>query len=173
MEKKQQLDIFDFAVNAERDGMHFYVKAADKFEGIKFVNETFERLAKEEGKHITLFEKLKFKLERAGSLTPFTLEDVDDYLESIIHDGLFPQGEAAEERLKQVDDVGAACAIAMEAEKNAILLYSELANLAKDPEHIKAFKQLAKEEKSHLVMLKQVRADHDPKYAALAFGKFF
>lgn len=171
-EKKQQLDIFDFAVNAERDGMNFYIQATERFES-KQVKNVFSKLAKEEGTHIQTFLKLKEKLEKSGKVEPFTISNVDDYLETLLHEGLFPKGEELVERLEQVEGVGSACAVAMEAEKNSILLYSELAKMAKDPEHRKAFESLASEEKSHIVMLKHVRADYDPKYAALAFGKFF
>ncbi|GAK57125.1 rubrerythrin [Candidatus Vecturithrix granuli] len=172
MAQKQQLDIFDFAINAERDGMNFYIKATEKFDN-KAVKDSFRRLAEEEGKHIQTFLNIKAKLEKSGKVDPFTIGNVDEYLETIIHDGLFPQGEAAEKRLEKVEDVASACAVAMEAEKNAILLYSELAKTAKDAEHREAFEKLAKEEKTHIVMLKQVRADNDPRYAALAFGRFF
>jgi len=61
----------------------------------------------------------------------------------------------------------------MAAEKNAILLYTELAKLAKDKDQKKFFDKIVKEEKSHLVMVAGLRADNDPMYAALRFGRFF
>jgi len=69
--------------------------------------------------------------------------------------------------------VGQACAIAMAAEKNAILLYSELAKLSRDRDQKKFFEKIAKEEKFHMVMVRILRANHDPMYAGLTFGKFF
>ena len=41
----------------------------------------------------------------------------------------------------------------MEAEKNAILLYSELAKLSKDKEQKKIFEDITKEERSHIIMV--------------------
>jgi len=86
---------------------------------------------------------------------------------------LFPRGETINKRLEKVETVAQAAAIAMAAEKNAILLYTELAKLAKDKEQKKFFEKIVKEEKSHLVMVSGLRADNDPMYAALRFGRFF
>jgi len=76
-------------------------------------------------------------------------------------------------RLEKVNTVGEACVIAMEAEKNAIMLYSELAKLSKDKEQKKIFDDITKEERSHIIMVGSVRADYDPAYAAMKFGRFF
>ncbi len=65
------------------------------------------------------------------------------------------------------------CALAMTAEKNAILLYSELAKASTDKEQKKMFNRRVKEEKSHIAMVSALRADHDPAYAAMKFGRFF
>jgi rubrerythrin len=172
MEKKQQVDIFDFAIGLEKDGMNFYSKASEKFppEDLKHL---FARLAKEEAKHMQTFADMKARTEKKGGLQLFSIPDVNEYLEAIIQDGLLPQGEDAAKRLEKIDTVVGACVLAMQAEKNAILLYSELARLSRDAEQKKAFENLAKEEKSHIVMVKSLRADHDPAYAALAFGRFF
>jgi rubrerythrin len=61
----------------------------------------------------------------------------------------------------------------MTAEKNAILLYSELAKASIDKEQKKMFNRLVKEEKSHIAMVSGVRADYDPGYAAMKFGRYF
>ena len=172
MEKKQQLDIFEFAIGLEKDGMNFYSKASEKFPP-QDLKHLFVQLAKEEANHIQAFMDLKAKAEKKGALQLFAIPDVSEYLEAIIQEGLFPKGEDAAKRLEKIDTAAGACVLAMQAEKNAILLYSELAQLSKDGEQKKAFENLAKEEKSHIVKVKNLRADHDPAYAALAFGRFF
>ncbi len=170
--KKKQLDIFDFAITAEKDGMDFYLKASEKFLQ-KDLKDLFMRLAEEEDAHINTFMKIKEDSEKKGVVEPFALPEIDDYVESIIHEGLFPKGRNATKQLKEIDNVAAACVLAMQAEKNSVLLYSELARLCNDPNQRDIFEKLAKEEKSHIVMIRQARADHDPMYAALSFGRFF
>ena len=169
---KAEMSIFDFAVKAERDGIAFYTKASKNFNDAELRN-LFLKLAKEEVKHMETFLGIKAKAEKKGADQIFRSDRVSDYLDTIIREGLFPKGDSMVKRLEKVNDVGSACAIAMEAEKNAILLYSELAKLAKDKEQRKIFEDIAKEERSHIVMVGSARADYDPAYAAMRFGRFF
>lgn len=172
MAKREKLDVFDFAIQAEKNGMDFYMKAAKKFED-RDLKDLFVKLAKEEAAHLQTFMEFKSKAEGKGIDPALRNPEIDEYLESIVQEGLFPRSETVNKRLEKVETVAQAAAIAMAAEKNAILLYSELAKLSKDRDQKKFFEKIAKEEKSHIVMVRNLRADHDPAYAALAFGRFF
>ena len=169
---RTEMSIFDYAMRAERDGIGFYTKAAKKF-GEANLRDLFMKLAKEEARHLETFVGIKAKAEKKGADQCFRSESVGDYLDTIVREGFFPKGDSMVKRLEKVNDVGSACAIAMEAEKNAILLYSELAKLSKDKDQRKIFEDIAKEERSHIMMVGSVRADYDPAYAALRFGRFF
>jgi rubrerythrin len=173
MARKENLDVFDFAINAEKDGMNFYMKSAKKFSDNEDLKNLFTSLAKEEAEHMRIFNDFKIKAEGKGVDQCLKSPAVDAYLEAIVQEGLFPKGETINKRLEKVETVAQAAAIAMAAEKNAILLYTELAKLARDKEQRKFFEKIAKEEKSHLVMVGSLRADNDPEYAALRFGRFF
>ena len=173
MGTSRQMDVFGYALNAERDGMNFYLKAARKFKGEEFLKDVFSRLAKEEAKHMETFIGLRAKMEGKDIGECFRIPEVDEYLESIIQEGLFPKGENATKRLEKIKSVGEACAMAMQTEKNSVLLYSELSKLTKDKEQKKILERITKEEKAHLVMVRGLRADFDPMYAALKFGRFF
>jgi rubrerythrin len=148
------------------------MKAAKKFAD-KDLKDLFTNLAKEEAVHLQIFMEFKTRAEGQGIDQTLRNPEIDEYLESIVQEGLFPRSETVNKRLEQVETVAQAAAIAMAAEKNAILLYSELARLAKDKDQKKFFEKIVKEEKSHIVMVRNLRADHDPAYAALAFGRFF
>jgi rubrerythrin len=167
-----EMSIFDFAMRAEKDGIGFYTKAARKFKDTD-LRELFLELAKEEAKHLETFIGIKAKAEKKGADQFFRSENVSDYLDTIIREGLFPKGDSMVKRLEKVSTVGEACVIAMEAEKNAILLYSELAKLSRDREQKKIFEDLTKEERSHIIRVGTARADYDPAYAAMRFGRFF
>lgn len=169
---RTEMSIFDFAMRAEKDGIGFYTRAAKKFND-RELRDLFMKLAKEEAKHLETFIGIKAKAEKKGADQCFRSENVSDYLDTIIREGLFPKGDSMVKRLEKVNTVGEACAIAMEAEKNAILLYSELAKLSKDKEQKKIFEDITKEERSHIIMVGSARADYDPAYAAMRFGRFF
>ncbi|HAJ28308.1 MAG TPA: hypothetical protein DCG53_13880 [Syntrophus sp. (in: bacteria)] len=173
MAKQQDLGVFDFAVKAEKDGMDFYMKAAKKFSGNEDLKKLFVSLAKEEAAHMQIFMDFKIKAADKGVDQCLKSPDIDAYLEAVVQDGLFPKGETINKRLEKVETVAQAAAIAMAAEKNAILLYTELAKLSRDKDQKKFFEKIVKEEKSHLVMVAGLRADNDPMYAALRFGRFF
>ena len=174
MGEEKQLNIFDYAISMEKQGITFYTRISDKFQD-RDLKEMFQKLAREEANHIETFQKLKEKAEKKGGIAPFVIEgrDIDDYVQSLLAEGIFPSQEQLEEQIQSVDSPATACALAMEAEKNAILLYTELILYSQDKDQRKALEKILKEEKSHLVMLKQLRANHDPKYAAMTFGRFF
>ena len=168
----QGKSIIDYAMTQEREGMTFYNKASRKFED-KALKNLFVKLAGEEKKHLESFKSLKAKAQKKNVDESFRSAGVDEYLEALIKEGIFPKDEAMSKQIDKIQSVADVCALAMTAEKNAILLYSELAKASIDKEQKKMFNQLVKEEKSHISMVSGVRADHDPAYAAMKFGRFF
>jgi rubrerythrin len=97
--------------------------------------------------------------------------EIDDYLEAVVREGILPKGEKEAERLEKIKTVEDACRIAMQAEKNAILLYTELAKLSKDKGQKKILEAMIRDEKAHMAKIAGMRADMDPIYAAERFGK--
>lgn len=164
--------IIDYAMTQEREGMTFYNKASRKFKNQE-LKKLFAKLATEEKKHLESFRSLKAEVTQKNVDERFRSTGVGAYLEALIREGLFPKDDGLSKRIDGIDSVREACVLAMQAEKNAILLYSELAKASKDKGQKKMFDQLIREEKSHVTMVGQVRADYDPAYAALKFGRFF
>ena len=164
--------IIDYAMAQERDGMAFYNKASRKFED-KALKKLFAKLAGEEKKHLESFKSLKARVQKKNVDENFRSTGVDESLEALIKEGLFPKDDVMSKQIDKIKSVADVCALAMKAEKDAILLYSELAKVSIDKEQKKMFTQLIKEEKSHIAMVSAVRADYDPAYAAIKFGRFF
>ncbi len=158
--------IIDYAITQEKDGMTFYNKASRKFKD-KELKKFFSRLAGEEKKHLESFKSLKAEAQKKKVDESYRSAGVDEYLEALIKDGIFPKGDSMSKQIDKINSVVDACVLAMQAEKNAILLYSELAKSSKNKDRKKMFTQLVKEEKSHIAMISRVRADCDPEYAAL------
>jgi len=118
---KAEISVIDFAVRQEEYGASFYAKAAEKFRGTELAG-LFVKLAKEEAKHLQELIDLQASAMRKGVEECFRAVEVDDYLDAVIREGLLPGGDKASERLEQIKTVEDACRIAMQAEKNAILL---------------------------------------------------
>jgi rubrerythrin len=158
--------IIDYAMTQERDGMTFYKKASRKFED-KELKKLFLRLAGEEKKHLESFKSLKAEAQKKNIDERFRSTGRNEYLEALIKDGIFPKGDSMSKQIEKINSVADACVLAMQAEKNAILLYSELAKASKDKDQKKMFDQLVQEEQSHITMVSHVRAVCDPEYASL------
>jgi rubrerythrin len=167
---KAEISVIDFAMRQEKAGVRFYVKAAEKFRGTELAG-LFVKLAKEEAKHLRDLIDLQASALRKGVEECFRSVEIDDYLEAIVREGVLPKGEKEAERLDQIKTVEDACRVAMQAEKNAILLYTELAKLSKDKGQKKILEAMIREEKAHMAKIAGMRADIDPIYAAERFGK--
>lgn len=167
---KTEISVIDFALHQEKQGVSFYTKAAEKFRGTELAG-LFVKLAKEEAKHLRDLIDLQASALRKGVEECFRAVEIDDYLEAIVREGVLPEGEKEAERLDQIKTVEDACRVAMQAEKNAILLYTELATLSKDKGQKKILEAMVREEKIHMAKIAGMRADIDPIYAAERFGK--
>jgi rubrerythrin len=165
-----ELSVIDFAVRQKQDGVSFYTGAAERFRGTELAA-LFTNLAKEEAKHLRELMDIQASALRKGVEECFRSLDVDPYLEAVVREGLLPGGEKAAERISQVKSIEDAYRIAMQAEKNAVLLYSELAKRSKDKEQKKILERMIREEKAHMGKIAGLRADIDPMYAAERFGK--
>ncbi len=167
---KVDISVIDFVMQAEKEGVSFYTNAASIFKE-KDLRSLFLKLAKEEAKHLEEFVNLKEKVLKKGIEECFKSVEVDDYLEAVAREGIFPKGDGMTERLGTVKTVEEACKIALQAERHALLLYTELARLSKDKDQRKILERIIKEEKSHLVRITSLRADHDPLYMFSKFGR--
>lgn len=165
-----QISIMDFAIRKEEEGVTFYTEAAKRLQDPE-LRDLFLTLAKEEARHLEWLVGIQRTVLKKGVDECFRTVEVSEYLESIARDGVFPKGEDAARQIDSVKNVEDACKIALHAEKNAILLYSELAKLTRDREQKKIIERLIKEEKAHLAKVVGLRADHDPLYAIERFGK--
>jgi len=165
-----EISIMDFAIRKEEEGVAFYTQAAKRLHDPE-LRDLFLTLAKEEARHLKWLIDIQRTALKKGVEECFRTIEVSEYLESIARDGVFPKGEKAALQIDAVKTVEDACKIALLAEKNAILLYSELAKLTRDREQKKILERLITEEKAHLAKVVGLRADHDPLYAIERFGK--
>lgn len=165
-----EISIMDFAIEKEKEGVTFYTEAAKRLREPE-LRDLFITLAREEARHLEWLIDIQRTAFKKGVDECFRTIEVNEYLESIARDGVFPKGENAARQIEAVKTVEDACRIALLAEKNAILLYSELAKLTRDREQKKILERLIKEEKAHLAKVVGLRADHDPLYAIERFGK--
>jgi rubrerythrin len=140
------IEILDQAIEREKGGHEFYLKAAGKTQDAKG-RHMFQWLAQEELRHLNQFSRQRQSLleEKKWQEAPPPVSPLDK--------GTFPPtSEAAGEVLASTGETEA-LAVAIQAERDSIALYTRGAQEATDPEARKLFSSLATEEQGHLDLL--------------------
>ena len=139
-------EILGFAVYIEQRGYEFYVGALKKFAD-PLATPLFQYLADEEFKHEALFKKMMDG--EAGFRSPEPDPEYQDYMREFVKAHQLGDREAIADklaRLKTLDDV---LDLAMGFEKDSIVLFSELKELAARGS-VAALEKVVREEMGHL-----------------------
>ncbi|MCK4908767.1 MAG: ferritin family protein [Planctomycetes bacterium] len=165
-------DVFKFAIKIERDGKKFYDSAVQLTRDVK-QRYLFRHLSKEEVKHAQTFRKF-YKQAFYQKVFFAADERLEGLLDGLARGIVIPDVAEIVGALKKSDNkVLTIIKVAMDVETNTILFYQEIHDAIKVAQAKQAFKRIIKEEKTHLVKLRNLRLDLDPVYAAVRYGKFF
>lgn len=146
-------EAFKVAMNLERDGLKFYTKVADAVRSPE-ARRIFKRLEKDEIKHLNRFRRLNERANAQLAMRPIsTDQEITAYLRSLIDSGIFKGIKAITERAIEGFSEQEALYVGIQAEKDSILFYEEALKLALDESGKRAFRQILKEERKHLVIL--------------------
>jgi len=140
------MDILDFAMKMEQDGMAFYKEHADKSTDPD-LKKIFTTLVEEEARHYQIFKKLKED--------PSLISDVDvtapENLKTV--QNIFEQMSHKTEPKTFGDDVVSVWTEALRIEEKARAFYRNKAETESDPERKKLLDTLAAEENRHVYMI--------------------
>ncbi|MFH1010261.1 MAG: ferritin family protein [bacterium] len=138
------MDIFDFAMQMEKDGEAYYRELAQKC-GDKGLARIFTMLADEEVKHYRIFSRMK---KGKVEVPPTTiLSDVKN---------IFAQMKEKGEQLAVSADQIALYRKAQEIEKKSEDFYGEKAAEVREPGQKESFLKIADEEKKHFLILEGI-----------------
>jgi len=140
------MDIFDYALQMEKDGEHFYRDIAKKT-GNKGLKTILTMLADEEVKHYQVIERMK---QDKYQMTETTV--LDDARNIFIE--MKEQGERLEPDQEQTEFY----ARAQEIEKKSQQFYQEKARQTDKDDQKKLFERLAKEEQKHYFLIENIIA---------------
>ncbi len=150
MEASQKaLEILQSAMNMEKDGREFYLKAAQDSKS-SLAKNLFEVLAKEELVHQEVISEIYESLKAGNEwpdvqITRVHSENAENIFSAALKDP--QQQKAASDDLEAVN-------IALEMEENSFKLYSERAKESDNPAEAKFYQALAHEEQKHVVSLR-------------------
>lgn len=150
MTENTKLDILKNAILLEKRGKAFYSKVADETE-IDAVKRFFTMMANEEDNHIKILSDQFKAYQETKKFRPTDYEEKDS--DSVASEIL--TGEL-KEQISAAEFEAAAISAAMAMEKNAVRLYSQRAEVTKDPDEKALYTWLADWEHQHLSFLAEI-----------------
>ncbi len=127
-------DVLDFAIGNEQDAYNFYIELAGKMEA-PAMKAVFEGFANEELGH-----RKKLEMAKEGQ---FQLGDEKKVIDLKIADYIVDVGPKGDMSYQD------ALVLSMKKEKAAFKLYMDLSCMAKDPQMVELFVNIAQEEAKH------------------------
>lgn len=158
MQKREfsELDGLKISIEIEKRGHAFYQQAYNHAQKDAH-KELFLLLRDDETHHREKFEKIYNKLTENKANHDRTFDEkTADYLSAFANHLIFPQEEEAGRTIASFKTFDAILSLAMQAEKDSVLFYDELANKANSEETKKIFTALKAEEQQHVVKLREM-----------------
>ena len=155
----KELDVFKIAVSIEEAGMVFYGAAAEAVENEE-IRGVFTALKGAEIKHRETF--LRMRNEDASVRPHFGFRqapEVDAYVRELIRTNVFGSPSAAR-LLAREKTLPEALELGIRAERDAILFYSALKEVAEGADIQSLLDRLIAEERKHLIILSEIRVKH-------------
>lgn len=146
------------AIEIEARGCEFYQQAYEKANKAEH-KETFILLKNEEIHHQEKFTRIFHKLKenkQAESAEYLFDPETSRYLTVLAQEHIFPRQQDVAAKLSELTTIDAILRMAIQAEKDSILFYDELANKAKFEDARKIFAVLKAEEQTHVVKLREM-----------------
>jgi rubrerythrin len=141
-------EIYDLAIQIERNGEAFYRDAATKVSN-PALKALFEHLADEEVNHIKTFSQKKDALGPAQDRTGLD-ESGTAILRGLLGDQTFSLKEVNLSEIEREKDL---ISLAVEFEKDTILFYDMISAFIDDPQTAARIKEIVEEENRHVQLL--------------------
>lgn len=150
-------EIFEIAIQIERDGKTFYQRAAELFDG--GIKRTLLGLAQMEATHETFFTQLKELLFKpVAELTDFNPDgEAERYLAALAGNNIFNLNQSAEESWPSDSSIDDILDLAIQREKESVVYYVGLKEIVRDELGKSRIEDIIKEETKHVTLLTKMR----------------
>jgi len=149
-----EIEAAKIAQNMERQGLDFYERAASKASD-PAVRDTFLQLAEDEKGHLASFQELEETLQDRRREGAGYADDPElgAYIDRLLDTQVFAEDGAVAHLAKQAQSDYEALAVAMKAERDAILFYREMLDFVDSKAANETFGRILDEEREHLRIL--------------------
>ncbi len=155
------MNVFDFAIRMEEDGMKLYGKLAEEAQEPE-IKTIFRLLAAEEQRHRNIFEAMK-KGEDPSIAVSISLQNARSAFRKLVE-------KKDPRQILRKDPDGYRHSI--KAEEDFIRLYEELADKEKNQHVARLLRRIAEEERSHLKIMENIFDFMEAPKTFLAWGEF-
>lgn len=151
------LEALSLAIEIEGRGRAFY-EAAYQQATEAGQKELFMLLKTEEFHHMESFTKLQNDLKNSKNMSAEDQYDEEStrYVRALVAEQVFPKSENASGKIAELKIMNEILKTALQAEKDLVLLYDQLANCAKLDKAKKVFALLKIEEQNHVVLIREM-----------------
>ncbi len=146
------IEALNIAIETEKLGIEFYGKLVDTVKD-KQLKEFFEHLRQEEARHLVKYIDLRKQYEQRDKKIEFE-DEVQLYFRAISDAEIFRKAGMTIKELENIE-LKEAVARALEFEKETLLFFYSLWDSV-EPEHQNVMKEIVKEERSHIIRLKNL-----------------
>jgi len=149
-------ELYDIALGIERNGVAYYESLA-QVAGASGLKDTYKKLADMERHHIQVFQDLRSHAGAEPVVPQVDEAEYRGYLEALIDSSVFTNDQVAKDLARSAAGPAEALQLALGAEKDSILFYSEMRGLVPQRER-NAVDEIINEERAHvreLSVLKQ------------------
>jgi rubrerythrin len=146
------------AVEIEARGKAFYRQAYEQATK-QDERDLFMWLMTEESHHLEAFTNIfnKVKETKEAHSDEYLYDpEVSRYLTVLAESHVFPSADKAKQKIAELKSGQAVLALAMQAEKDSVLFYDQLASSAKFPEAQRIFAVLKAEEQTHVIKVREM-----------------
>ena len=155
-------EVFEIAVDIEKNGRAFYLAAAEKIENQE-IKDLFNFLANEEVKHEELFQENLDRINSGDKIMEF--EDMSEeyhlYMKALADSRVFDSVDKIDKFLKDITDELDAVYKAIQFEKESILLFEEMKKNALGDKDKNEIQLLIEEEQNHICRLYEFVTSQD------------
>ena len=149
-------ELIEVALGIERNGAAYYSSLAESATDAS-LKDTYNHLADMEREHIKIFQKMldsagKYQLPYAGEAA----EEYEQYLKALVDSTVFTDDKVARQMAQKAASPAEAIQLALGAEKDSILFYSEMRDLVPKQDR-PSIDKIINEEKSHMRQLSSLK----------------
>lgn len=146
------------AMEIEDRGRNFYQKAYENAQKPEH-KDLFLLLKHEEVAHYETFKKMyeQLKAEDGSNADEYLFDQESSRYLTVLAEGhVFPENDAAAAAVAKLNTLEEVLKLALQAEKDSILFYDELARQSKFEKAQQVFLRLKEEEQTHVVKLREI-----------------